>query len=408
MLVDPASLAHEIPAVEEFERAILDALGRAVGFDAAFFAVKGSSPTTILVDAHRLGGAIERVDYEAELAPIRAAALRRRGVAIDTDVLGETAVRACSYHRDFAAPVGGRHSLLGYPALRGAPMGGLMLGRTGSTFRSSEVAMIEELLPRLAVARASYGLPVVVPPLPSPPALGWRARAAARIRGERVLAELRGGPCDLLVRDRAGCREMVAVDGGGELVWSRVPLDAPDRSGWFYVDLLHLAATRAAERRRFLFVGVGGGVVLRQFARVYPGAKLDAVEHDPRVVDLATRWFGLGAIPRLSVRVGDGVEAIARASPGTWDAVVIDAYDGSELAAGFEGRAFARSLRRALQPGGGVAFNVVGRLADDTVLKGVERALRSAFDDVRLVPVLDPGEAYSSTALRNVVVLART
>jgi hypothetical protein len=37
----------------------------------------------------------------------------------------------------------------------------------------------------------------------------------------------------------------------------------------------------------------------------------------------------------------------------------------------------------------------------------IERAARAERLEVRLVPVLDPGEVYAPTAVRNVVVLGR-
>ena len=132
---------------------------------------------------------------------------------------------------------------------------------------------------------------------------------------------------------------------------------------------------------------------------------LDVVEPDERVVTLARRWFGLDAIPNLSITIGDGVAFLRRAPDETWDAILVDAYDGSELSAPFAGRAFFADVRRALRPGGGLAFNVIGSLGGSSDVQQVERAARAERLDVRLVPVLDPGEAYSPMAVRNVVLL---
>lgn len=52
-----------------------------------------------------------------------------------------------------------------------------------------------------------------------------------------------------------------------------------------------------------------------------------------------------------------------------------------------------------------MAFNAIGSLVDSDSVQHVERARRAGREDVRLVPVLDPGEAFSPTAVRNVVVL---
>lgn len=406
MPFDPLEIANDAPDERTFERETLDALARTIGYDAAFFATKGAPSTTRAIDSARLDAALARVDYADELAPVRAAALARRGVAIDTEVLGERRVRASRYHRDFAAKMGGRSSLLGFLSVRGRPIGGLMLGRCSGSFSDRERAEVEELLPALAFARASFRTPWPGAPLPMP-RVGLGRALLDRVRREVVHERDHTRAPALTVRDRAGYREMVADDARGELVWSRAALDEPERSGWFYVDLLHLAAVRASWQRRFLLVGVGGGVVARQLARLYPGADMCAVESDPRVVGLARRWFGLGAIPGLSVTVEDGAAFLRSAPREAWDAIVVDAYDGSELAGSLATRAFFADVRRALRPGGGVAFNVIGALAGRGDVARVERAAQLAGLHPRLVPVLDPGEAYAASAIRNVVLIGR-
>jgi hypothetical protein len=387
MAFDPIALAHDVDDAFTFEHAVLQELARSIGFDAAFFAAKGDPPTTVNVDASRLDSAIARVDYEAEIAPTRAAALARRGVAVDTSVMGEAAVRRTAYFRDFAAPIGGKHSLLAYLSVRGRPTGGLMLGRTGRTFSDSDIAIVEDLLPRLSLARASFHLP-------------W---GGAPLASERANDD--GG--DLVVRDRDGWREMVARGPSTSIAWTRAHLRDAARSGWFYVDLLHLAATRARHRGRVLFIGCGGGVALHQFARTYPGMRIDVAEPDARVIVLARRWFSLDAVPNVSIVAGDGAALVRGARPCVWDAIVVDAFENDRVAPPFLGRAFFAAVARALRPGGGMAFNAIGTLGGASDVQVVERRARQELDDVRLVPVLDPGETFSARAVRNVVVLGR-
>jgi spermidine synthase len=89
------------------------------------------------------------------------------------------------------------------------------------------------------------------------------------------------------------------------------------------------------------------------------------------------------------------------------DVIVVDAFDGSRLSAPFAERRFFADARRALREGGGLALNLIGTLAGAGIVRAVERAARGELDDVRLVPVVAPDEAYSATDLRNVVLLAR-
>ena len=406
MSFDPIELAQSATLASTFERAILEELQRHVGFDAAFFASNGDYATTVNVDAQRLDEAISRTEYASEVAPTRTAALASRGVAVDTRVLGEQAVRKLAYHRDFAAPIGGRHSLMALLQIRGQPCGGLMLGRCATTFSDDDIRFMEDIMPRLAIARASFRLPWQGDRLDAP-VRSRATRAVDWLRGERIVDRVGHQESQIMIRDRGGYREMVALENGRELVWSRASLEDPERSGWFYVDLLHLAAARARRQRRILFIGSGGAVAVRQFARVYPGVTLDLVESDSRVIELARHWFGLDEVPNLSVTIDDGAAFVRRAPRSTWDVIVIDAYDASELSEPFADRRFFADARRALRAGGGLALNVIGVLGRSGVVREAERAARAELDDVRLVPVLDPDEAYSPLAMRNVVLLGR-
>ena len=143
---------------------------------------------------------------------------------------------------------------------------------------------------------------------------------------------------------------------------------------------------------------------MRQFAEAYPGIAIDVVDLDPRVLELARDWFGLGAVPALTAYVGDAADFVHHAHISRWDVVVVDAFTDLNLPRALLEPGFFRDLSRILRPGGAVAFNTIGALGTG-VVRDVERLARSAFDDVRLVPVLDEGEDYDPGARRNVVVL---
>lgn len=149
---DPVELALEPGDPLEWEHALLQQLQREIGFDAAFFAAKGAAPTTVNVDVARLDAALRSTRYVDELAPTKRAAARQGGVAVDTEVVGEREVQRYAYYRDFARPAGGRHSLLGFPRLRGVSMGAVMLGRCDRSFSDAEQRRVAALLPRIAAA----------------------------------------------------------------------------------------------------------------------------------------------------------------------------------------------------------------------------------------------------------------
>ena len=199
---------------------------------------------------------------------------------------------------------------------------------------------------------------------------------------------------------------MVAAECRHESIWTRAALDDGARSGFPYVDLFHVAVGLARGRANALFIGCGGGVALRQFARSYPGTALELVECDARVIELARTWFDLGRVPDLGVHVADGVEFVEHARPASWDIVVIDAFDAQRVAQDLTEPPFFRALRRALRPGGAFAFNVIGALDGNDAVGKVVRNARAAFEDVRLVPVLAVDESYAPETPRNIVVVA--
>lgn len=383
----------------------LEEVGRAVGFDAAFFLVRGNEQAATILGLDERTEALARERggvYGAELLPVKQAALAARGVAVDTEVRGVAAVQRSRYYREVAATVRGEHTLAAYLRFGGHVVAGIMLGRGGRGFTPAEVRLVESWLPGLAVARASHGLswtPGVLPRAPS-------SVLHALVPRTRVLESVCTSSGTISVRDRAGFREMVAAAGGAELVWSRVALDDSRRSGWPYVELLHLAPALARSRGRALFVGSGGAVALRQFASAYPGMTIELVEREPAVIDLARRWFDLDAIPRLTVHVADGAEHLRRAAPASWDVVVLDVYDGSGFARDFGCVETLRAVHRTLRAGGALACNVIGTLEERDGPLAFAATARQVFGDVRVVPVVALGERFAAKTPRNVVVVA--
>lgn len=403
---DFVGLAHEHESAHDFEAAVLERTERSIGFDAAFVLVAGQEQ---YLTARGLDLGVQEklrknsADYARELAPVKRAAQSARGVAVDTDILGERLVRASRYHREIARSVAGRHSLLAYLSKGPQPFGLVMLGRGTRSFSHAELKAVESCLPTLSLGRAAFGLPWASTPLPDAASAGLLARMGLR---ERRLAETPLSDGKLVVRDRGRFREMVAHAGDAELVWTRADRATPSISGWPYADLFHVALARARARRRALLIGCGGGVSARQFAEVYPGLEIDVVESEESVIEMARTFFGLGEIPRLTLHVADGQEFVRQAPASSWDVLVVDAFTSTALADGFCEPAFLAAAKRALQPGGSLAFNLIGSLAGDGSIATFAKTAQRVFDSVRLVPVVDLNEDFSAQAARNVVVIA--
>lgn len=407
MTSDFIALAHQHDSISDFEQAVLAALQRSVGFDAAFLHMQGQEAHLAVsgFDASVVARLKNRsLHYASELEPVKRVALASRGVAVDSEVLGEREVRCLHYFRDVAQSVSGRHSLLAYLRKGNQVFGLVMLGRSTSGFSNAELAKVEACLPTLSLARLSFAVPWVSGPLKSTGARGLLSRVA--LKRSRELATTATADAELVVRDRHNWREMVARTGHAELVWTRVDRRDPAESGWPYVDLFHLAAVRARARRRALFIGCGGGVSMRQFAETYPGIEIDLVEKDPAVAQLATQYFGIGEVPHLRVHTGDGIEFVRRSSPASWDVIIVDVFDAASFDQRFAQTEFLTQARAALTQGGALACNLIDVLAGGATLSGFVRAAKKVFEQVRLMPVVELDEVFSAYAQRNIVVVA--
>jgi spermidine synthase len=115
--------------------------------------------------------------------------------------------------------------------------------------------------------------------------------------------------------------------------------------------------------RRVLVIGLGGGVIPRAMRRIDPELRIDVVELDPAVVDVAKRHFGYREDRALRTFIGDGrvfVRRRARAGE-RYDLIVIDAYERVYVPEHLMTREFVAEVRALLAPGGVVASNTFAR-----------------------------------------------
>ena len=186
------------------------------------------------------------------------------------------------------------------------------------------------------------------------------ARTIGSLEHEEVSAFSR-----IRVRRDGDVRAMTFVrDDGQEVVQSRLNLTAPATLVSPHARGMFASYLYQPHPRRVLIVGLGGGAMVRFLTHHEPQVLVDAVEIDPVVVRLAAEYFGVRAGGNVRVHTADAVKFV-ESTTDRYDLVLMDAFlrpsddtDAAGVPTRLKTLAFLGHLKRALAPGGVVAFNV--------------------------------------------------
>jgi spermidine synthase len=234
-----------------------------------------------------------------------------------------------------------------------------------------------------------------------------------RLRGEQtggvdLAAE---GAKVVFTKDSRYHRVAVVDDAGSRFLrfdssfQSGMYIRRPFATRFEYTDYFELALAYRPAARDLLFVGLGGGSAHKRLWRDFPQLRIQTVEIDPVVRDVAYRYFSLPRSPRLSVDVQDGRQYLLRHER-RWDVIAVDAYYSDSIPFHLATQEFLELVRSRLRPGGILVTNLIGALRglDSKLFRSFYRTYRSVFPTVLVHPVVLPGE--TATDLRNVIVVA--
>ncbi len=149
-----------------------------------------------------------------------------------------------------------------------------------------------------------------------------------------------------------------------------------------YTGYFNLGFVFNPDIKSVLFVGGGGFSGPKQFLAYYPKVKIDVVEIDPDVVQVAKDYFGVINDPRLRIFVEDGRTFLERA--GSYDLIVLDAYSKSYVPFHLMTLEFMDSLSTHLNPGGIVISNLIASYIGDTsdLMRAEFKTMSSVFSEV--------------------------
>lgn len=96
--------------------------------------------------------------------------------------------------------------------------------------------------------------------------------------------------------------------------------------------------------KSILILGVGGGSNVRLVSKLYPQAKITAVEIDPQMVELASIYFGLSKIKNLKLITQDAIAFVNNLDKETYDLVLVDCFVGKNIPDNVQDLGFLKKL----------------------------------------------------------------
>jgi spermidine synthase len=153
-------------------------------------------------------------------------------------------------------------------------------------------------------------------------------------------------------------------------------------TGGYWDDLLvGPYAVRRESPRRIAILGFAGGTTARAYARYHPQTRVDGVEIDGELFDVARRWFGVKPRPQLHEHTEDA-RPFLRHTTARFDAIFVDAYRQPYIPFYLSTREFFALARDRLAPGGVVIVNVGHPRSNDQLEKVLSATMGAAFDHV--------------------------
>jgi spermidine synthase len=247
-----------------------------------------------------------------------------------------------------------------------------LLVHDGRRYGTWHTALVHGVTGGVQVIHAKPGERVVIEPLA---AIVYDALYVLRLPYERFAPRLTPVHVEssvhgrVFVVDDGDLRHLRfgAADGQDQSI---VSLRHPETVPLEYVRESFSALAFVSKLERVLMIGVGGGAFTTRLVQSAPAVEIDAVDIDPAVIGVATRFFGVRASARLRIHEGDGRAFLEAAQPG-YDLVYVDAYGDDGIPAHLTDRAFFATVAARLAPGGAALFNLA---LDD---RAAERELAS-------------------------------
>ena len=173
-----------------------------------------------------------------------------------------------------------------------------------------------------------------------------------------------------------------------------------------YGKYYHLLRHFKPDFQATLIIGGAGYTFPNEYLRKYPSAKIDVVEIDPQMTEIARKFFRLEEHPHLNIIHEDGRVFINRAEEKKYDVVLMDAF-GSLFSVPFQLTTVeaVENINRLLKDDGVVIFNLGGAIKGDAArfLQAEFKTYEAVFPQVYLFKI---NADYTDEQLQNLIIVA--
>ncbi len=170
---------------------------------------------------------------------------------------------------------------------------------------------------------------------------------------------------------------------------SVVKVGDPDHLELPYARAMVSGLALCPEPKRVLVVGLGGGTIPSFLHKHYPQTRIDAVEIDPVVVEVAKQFFGFREDATLKAYVQDGRQFIEERL-NVYDVIFLDAFGSENIPYHLATREFLEAVRRALTAQGVVLADVWGP-GLNPLYDSMVRTYQEVFDELYILEVRGSG-----------------
>lgn len=169
----------------------------------------------------------------------------------------------------------------------------------------------------------------------------------------KTLFRARGLLHDLIVTRKGKTTTLWSAAGVRHTVFDSA---APHLPGLEYASNMLAVLAFCPDAQSFLVLGLGGASIPRMLLAARPQAEVEAVEIDPAIVELAHRYFDIGALPHFTIYQEEAAAYLERCTS-RYDAIVVDTYIDEQFPPQCASREFVWNARKCLPDEGVLAVN---------------------------------------------------